>query len=403
MMKNRNKKAVQLALSILCLMSVTVVFTNPVYLQKKDFSESPAKPQTTAEPHSEIIFSTRKPTTTSETEAATSMIVTTSAENFSSTRVITTDRTEASSTRPAITTEISDDSMSTEATVSASTTITEAATEITTRAKTSTSAISDARTSTEAPQTTPAATTTSDFRTKSATFEYTTRVGTPNLTTTTAASSTATTRSSTSYEETTQTKEFSTTLAETTNPCFDHNCGDLTCFPINNIATCFDPQISKIGFLTYDRNMTVKCANANSGGKLFTKHECLDRSDYCELDLVKIHMTFFEATLNKNEYYINTHAAEPSRAMYQLDENHSKASWVLQLEREIWESNEELGSTWLIEKVECNEERCPVFVRAAERPHRGWKRDHSERDSPLLALDTIDKNNEDFWWFIEIQ
>jgi len=117
--------------------------------------------------------------------------------------------------------------------------------------------------------------------------------------------------------------------------------------------------------------MTVKCANANSGGKLFTKHECLDRSDYCELDLVKIHMTFFEATLNKNEYYINTHAAEPSRAMYQLDENHSKAGWALQLEREIWESNEELGSTWLIEKVECNEERCPVFVRAAERPHRG--------------------------------
>ncbi|CBY14156.1 unnamed protein product [Oikopleura dioica] len=392
MMKNRNKKAAQLALSIFCLMSVTVVFTNPVYLQKKDFSESLAKPQTTAEPDSEISFSTSK------TEAATSMIVTTSAANLSPTKVITIDRTEdsivlttseaisaetlTSSARTAVSTEISDDSMNTEAIVSPSTSaITAAATEITTRAKTATSAISDARTSAESAQT------------KSATYGFTTTFETTNPTTTSAALTTATTN-----------QDFSTTVSEITNPCFDHNCGDLTCFPINNIATCFGPETTKIGFLTFDRNMTVQCANGNSQGKLYTKHACLPNVQVpCEVEHVKIHMTFFEATLNKNEYYINTHAAEPSRAMYQLDENHPKAGWVLQLEREIWESNEELGSTWLIEKVECNEERCPVFLRAAKRPHRGWKRDHNERDSPLLALDTIDENNEDFWWFIEIQ
>ena len=116
--------------------------------------------------------------------------------------------------------------------------------------------------------------------------------------------------------------------------------------------------------------MTVQCANGNS--HCITKHTCLPNIKVpCEVEHVKIHMTFFEATLNKNEYYINTHADKPSRAMYQLDENHSKAGWVLQLEKELSESNEEIGSRWLIEKVECNEERCPVFVRAAERPHRG--------------------------------
>ena len=31
------------------------------------------------------------------------------------------------------------------------------------------------------------------------------------------------------------------------------------------------------------------------------------------------------------------------------------------------------------------------------------KRDHSEKNSPLLVFDTIDENNEDFWWFIETQ
>ena len=98
--------------------------------------------------------------------------------------------------------------------------------------------------------------------------------------------------------------------------------------------------------------MTVKCANANSDNEyLFTKHQCLDKSDYCDLDLVNIHMTFFEATLNKNEYYINTHGGFSQRAMYIMNENHTKAGWVVQVEINhdpTWK----LGSTWIIEKIE---------------------------------------------------
>ena len=117
--------------------------------------------------------------------------------------------------------------------------------------------------------------------------------------------------------------------------------------------------------------MTVKCANGGSNGKLFTKHQCLNQEIRCELDQVVIHMTFFEATHNQNEYYINTHGDTPQRAMYQLDENHNKAGYVLQLEIEPWGSHVEVGSIWKIEKIKCDEETCPVFVRAAERLDRG--------------------------------
>lgn len=116
--------------------------------------------------------------------------------------------------------------------------------------------------------------------------------------------------------------------------------------------------------------MTVKCANGNSNGKLFTKHECLDESAYCDLDQVKIHMTFFEATANKNEYYINTHGNTPQRAMYHLDETENDAGWVVQIEVDH-DPDWKLGSTWIIEKIECNEEKCPVIVRAGEIPHKG--------------------------------
>ena len=119
--------------------------------------------------------------------------------------------------------------------------------------------------------------------------------------------------------------------------------------------------------------MTVKCANGNSNGKLFTKHECLDESAYCDLDEVKIHMTFFEATEKINEYYINTHHAKddpPHRAMYHTDEDQNEAGWVVQIETNH-NPDWKLGSTWLIEKIECGEETCPVFVRAAGIPHKG--------------------------------
>ena len=115
--------------------------------------------------------------------------------------------------------------------------------------------------------------------------------------------------------------------------------------------------------------MTVKCASGNSDGKLITKHECLGNSP-CNLDEVKIHMTFFEATANKNEYYINTHGNTPQRAMYHLDETKNDAGWVVQIEVDH-DPDRKLGSTWIIEKIECDEEKCPVIVRAGEIPHKG--------------------------------
>ena len=104
--------------------------------------------------------------------------------------------------------------------------------------------------------------------------------------------------------------------------------------------------------------MTVKCAP-----KLNTKHECMNGNQaHCNLDQVKIHMVLFEATPKKHEYFINTHADKPSRAMYHTDENHADSGWIVS---KSIDSSWKVGSTWIIEKIECNEELCPVFIRAA--------------------------------------
>ena len=110
--------------------------------------------------------------------------------------------------------------------------------------------------------------------------------------------------------------------------------------------------------------MTVKCAP-----KLNTKHECKNGNQpFCDLDQVKIHMVLFEATPNKHEYFINTHADKPSRAMYYTDENQEDSGWVVS---KSIEASWKVGSTWIIEKIECKEEFCPVFIRAAGLPHKG--------------------------------
>ena len=118
--------------------------------------------------------------------------------------------------------------------------------------------------------------------------------------------------------------------------------------------------------------MTVKCANGGSNGKLFTKHQCLNQEIRCELDQVVIHMTFFVATENENEYYINTHADTPQRAMYHMDEDHPHAGLVFQ-ENIDHEPAWKIGETWIIDKIKCGEKRCPVFVRAGLMPQKGTK------------------------------
>lgn len=62
------------------------------------------------------------------------------------------------------------------------------------------------------------------------------------------------------YNFTTITKSITTTHAATstaiqiiTNPCFEYDCGNSICFPIDDKPHCF--KEATIGFLTYDRNV----------------------------------------------------------------------------------------------------------------------------------------------------
>ncbi|CAG5103716.1 Oidioi.mRNA.OKI2018_I69.chr1.g903.t1.cds [Oikopleura dioica] len=150
---------------------------------------------------------------------------------------------------------------------------------------------------------------------------------------------------------------------------------------------------------------------------MLVKHECLAGNSAipCETDGVKIHHTFLEATERKNEYCINTHVSEddpPMRAMYYKDlplhEDPSLLGLVLQ--RPFGANNHynsEFGDTWILDKQECMEEKCPYIVRAGERPHKGWKRNpsHSQMESSdnWLLFEQIEDDNDDFLWFIETQ
>ena len=49
--------------------------------------------------------------------------------------------------------------------------------------------------------------------------------------------------------------------------------------------------------------------------------------------------------------------------MYNKNANADDAGWVVQIKIDH-DPDWKLGSTWVIEKIECGEEKCPVFVRA---------------------------------------
>lgn len=126
--------------------------------------------------------------------------------------------------------------------------------------------------------------------------------------------------------------------------------------------------------------MTVKCGSTDDP-RLKTKHECTNGGSEvwpCELDQVKVHIQFFEATRYENQYHINTHfdldTNIPERAYYYKDNNYNDlAGYVTRLPVESANYNI-VGDTWIIEKIPSCEARslnCPFFLRAATDPSRG--------------------------------
>ena len=69
--------------------------------------------------------------------------------------------------------------------------------------------------------------------------------------------------------------------------------------------------------------MTVKCGSADDP-RMKTKHECTNGGSEvwpCELDQVKVHIQFFEATRYENQYHINTHYDLESRSWTRIFPN----------------------------------------------------------------------------------
>ena len=60
-----------------------------------------------------------------------------------------------------------------------------------------------------------------------------------------------------------------TTAVSFSNPCFDYDCEGGICFTVGDEAQCIDGVDTKIGFLTYDRNVSLQgavlhnCASKN--------------------------------------------------------------------------------------------------------------------------------------------
>jgi len=126
--------------------------------------------------------------------------------------------------------------------------------------------------------------------------------------------------------------------------------------------------------------MTVKCGSADDP-RIKTKHECTNGGSEvwpCEIDQVKVHIQFFEATPYLHHYYINTHynldENIPERTFYYKDKNYNDvAGWVHRLPIETANYNI-VGDTWMIEEVKCEQEVCPYFIRASKQKTRGLSR-----------------------------
>ena len=116
--------------------------------------------------------------------------------------------------------------------------------------------------------------------------------------------------------------------------------------------------------------MTVKCGKSYN---LFmkTRHECINEALSCAAEKVKIHQIDFAAAPKRNTYYMDTHPFDgTSRAMYHKDKNHKDFKKVAHIEKKTFDSSK-YGQAWYMDKVNCKEDECPYFVRAAGDLNRG--------------------------------
>ena len=118
--------------------------------------------------------------------------------------------------------------------------------------------------------------------------------------------------------------------------------------------------------------MTVKCGKESSM-YMKTRHECIgqEQNTNCAAEKVMIHHIDFAAAPKRNEYYIDTHAIKnTTRAMYHKKTSHKDYQKVIHVETKNSDSSK-YGEAWYMDRIECGEDECPYFIRAAGDRSRG--------------------------------
>jgi len=147
--------------------------------------------------------------------------------------------------------------------------------------------------------------------------------------------------------------------------------------------------------------MTIKCGK-ESKMWMKTKQVCIGLPDYTCTDKpekVAIHHVDFAPTPRRNEYYIPSHTlSNTTMAMYHKS-SHDNYNKVVNVKTTDFESSKH-GKTWYMDKIDCGEDECPYFIRAAEDRSRAWKRTYEYGASPgdvnPLGLYQIDERDTDF-------
>ena len=119
--------------------------------------------------------------------------------------------------------------------------------------------------------------------------------------------------------------------------------------------------------------MTIKCGKETAMWmkiKQVCKDQASDTTCNDKPERVLIHHVDFFPTERRNEYYIQTHTLDnTTMAMYHKmpDDNYNK---VVNVKKTDFDSSIH-GQTWYMDKIDCGEDECPYFIRAAEDRTRG--------------------------------
>ena len=102
-----------------------------------------------------------------------------------------------------------------------------------------------------------------------------------------------------------------------------------------------------------------------------TRHECISGAVYCAAEQVKIHHIDFAADPERNTYKMDTHTFQnTTQAIYHKDKNHKDFKKVAHIKKIDFDSSK-YGEAWYMDKIDCEKDECPYFVRAAGDLNRG--------------------------------